>query len=87
VEPTNDWKVNKTKFPNLEDGHLQVYQEGEGFSVVHVPTGISVQADARDTRIRNWELAQEALNTALEHRLGARSTTDPNYAGDGWDRE
>lgn len=68
MKPTNEWKVNKTKFPKLRDEHIQVYQDGINFSIVHVSSGITVDADTRDTPLKNWELAQEALNSALEHQ-------------------
>lgn len=71
MEPTNNWKVNPIKFPKLRDVDLEVYKDDQSFSVVHLPTGLNIQADQRDNALANWQLAQEALQSALEHREGA----------------
>lgn len=68
LEPTDYWKVDQVKYGKLRDHHLQVYQEGQNLSVVHTPTGISVQADSRDSASENWEIAQQSLNSSLEHQ-------------------
>ena len=68
VEPTNDWKVNELKYPKLRDHHLQVYQEGQAISAIHVSSGINVASDSRPSAKENWEVVQQALDQALEHQ-------------------
>jgi hypothetical protein len=77
VEPTNDWKVDLVKYGNLRDDQLQVYQEGQNISVIHVPTGINVDADTKPSASENWELAQEALSQALEYNDASWSNPNP----------
>lgn len=71
TEPTSDFKVDRVKYGRLRDEHLQVYQDGQDLTVIHAPTGISVSADSRDYVNENWEIAQQALDSALEHVEGA----------------
>lgn len=77
MEPTNDWKVDSVRFGSLRDADLQVYQEGQNFSVVHTPTGITIQSDSRDNARDNWEIAQEALQQAVEYHLTSWSNPNP----------
>jgi len=70
-KPTNDFKVDTVKYGALRDVNLQVFLNGQNITAIHVPTGISVEADTRGTAEANWELAQEALQQAIEHRLGS----------------
>lgn len=72
-KPTNDFKVDIVRFPTLRDHLLQVYRNGESLTVVHVPTGISVEADTRGTVQENWLLAQEALQQGVEHKLASET--------------
>ncbi len=66
--PTDNFKVDLVKYGALRDEHLQVYQNGQNLTVIHVPTGLSVEADTRATADGNWELAQEALQQGIEHK-------------------
>jgi hypothetical protein len=68
LEPSSDFKVDRTKYGKLRDEHLQVYVDGQDLSVVHAPTGITISADSRDNVNENWEIAQQAVNSALEHQ-------------------
>lgn len=72
-KPTNDFKVDIVRFPTLRDSQLQVYRNGESITAIHTPTGISVEADTRGTVNANWELAQEALQQGVEHKLGSET--------------
>lgn len=76
-KPSSDFKVDTTKYGKLRDSHLQVYRDGEDLSVIHISTGITVSADSRDNVNENWEIAQQALNSALEHQEAVGMTQPP----------
>jgi hypothetical protein len=74
--PTDDFKVDTVRFPTLRDPELQVFRNGESITAIHTPTGVSVEADTRGTADDNWQLAQEALQQGVEHRLSSETKSD-----------
>lgn len=77
LKPTDELKVDTVKYGKLRDGDIDVFVDGQNISAVHRSSGINVQADSRDNLRDNWEIAQQALNSAIEHQESAVSTQAP----------
>lgn len=74
----NKLKVDKVKFPSLNDEELTVSVNDKGHVwLTHDPTKIQIDADSRHTVQENWEFAQKALSSALEHREAAYTGETP----------
>lgn len=63
-------KVDEVRFGKLRDDNIDITIEDDGVSIIAQlkGTNISVNADSRDSLRENWEIAQQALNSALEHQ-------------------
>lgn len=65
------FKLDEVKYGRLREDHLKIFTSGQfdqNVSIIHEPTGISVNYDWKSSGQENFDGACQALSQALEHQ-------------------